>query len=161
MTVGGGFMAAPVREFLNRGMKVGLGTDSGGGFSSSMLDAMRHSLIASFARDGLYEEKNKELRKGGKGKGSQKSMGLTTEDVFYMATLGGARVVGRESELGSFEVGKQFDALIVDMSPERGGINAPTEKSDDARTVFDKFIMTGDDRNIIEVYVAGRRVHSI
>lgn len=42
MTVGSGFMAAPVREFMRRRIKVGLGSDSGGGFSSSILDAMRH-----------------------------------------------------------------------------------------------------------------------
>jgi guanine deaminase len=50
VTVGGGFMAAPVREFLRRKVKVGPGTDNGGGFSSSMLDAMRHAIVVSNAR---------------------------------------------------------------------------------------------------------------
>ncbi|KAA8574649.1 hypothetical protein EYC84_003899 [Monilinia fructicola] len=52
-TVGGGFMAAPIREYLRRGIKVGLGTDSGGGFSSSILDAMRQAFIVSNAKDFL------------------------------------------------------------------------------------------------------------
>ena len=33
MTVGGGFMVARIADFLRKGIKVGLGTDSGGGFA--------------------------------------------------------------------------------------------------------------------------------
>ncbi|KFH45389.1 guanine deaminase-like protein [Hapsidospora chrysogenum ATCC 11550] len=146
MTVGGGFMAAPVRDFLERGMKVGLGTDSGGGYSSSMLDAMRHALVASFAREALYGDRAK---------------GLTLDEVFWMATLGGAKVVGLGEEVGNFEVGKQFDAVVVDMSDERGGVNTPLEDADLVRVRLEKFIMTGDDRNIAEVFVKGRSVHRL
>lgn len=143
MTVGGGFMAAPIRDFLNKGIKVGLGTDSGGGFSSSMLDAMRHALIASFAREAVGKDEP----------------GLSLEEVFYMATVGGAQVVGWGDEIGRFDVGKQFDAVVVDMREETGGVNTPLIDSDSTRTIFDKFIMTGDDRNISQVFVKGRKVH--
>lgn len=146
MTVGGGFMTAPVRDFLEHGMKVGLGTDSGGGFSSSILDAMRHALIASFAKEAATN-------------GSDK--GLLIEEVFYLSTMGGARVMGLEDQIGSFEVGKQFDAVVVDVSSGRGGVNAPLEDEDSTRRMFDKFIMTGDDRNVAEVFVRGRRVHHL
>ncbi|KAM3514601.1 hypothetical protein MY11210_001707 [Beauveria gryllotalpidicola] len=145
MTVGGGFMAAPIKDFLNRGMKVGLGTDSGGGYSISMLNAMRHSLVNSFARDFL------DARDG--------ASAVTMEEAFHMATIGGARVVGFGDEIGDFQVGKQFDALLVDMTDARGGVNAPLEQDDTLRTMLEKFIMTGDDRNITRVYVQGRLVH--
>ncbi|XWW97025.1 hypothetical protein V2A60_005005 [Cordyceps javanica] len=146
MTVGGGFMAATIKDFLNRGIKVGLGTDSGGGYSISMLNAMRHSLINSFARDFL------DARDG--------SAAVTMEEAFHMATIGGARVVGFGDEIGDFQIGKQFDALLVDVSDGRGGITAPLEEVDTLRTMLEKFIMTGDDRNIAQVYVRGRLVHS-
>lgn len=145
MTVGGGFMAAPVRDFLTRGMKVGLGTDSGGGYSSSMLNAMRHSLVASFAREALYEDHSK---------------GLTLEEVFWMATVGGAKVVGLGDEIGNFEIGKQFDAVVVDLGDERRGVNTPLDDTDSPKAKLDKFIMTGDDRNIVDVFVRGRSVHT-
>ncbi|KAF5019092.1 hypothetical protein F66182_8905 [Fusarium sp. NRRL 66182] len=145
MTVGGGFMTAPIRDFLRRGIKVGLGTDSGGGFSSSILDSMRHALIASFAKEAATE--------GADG-------GLNLEEVFYLATMGGARVMGLGDEIGNFDVGKQFDAVVVDMDSSRRGVNAAVEDQDSIRTVFDKFVMTGDDRNIIKVYVKGRKVHA-
>ncbi|KAK3303937.1 uncharacterized protein B0T15DRAFT_535042 [Chaetomium strumarium] len=143
MTVGGGFMAAPVREFLRRGMKVGLGTDSGGGFSSSMLDAMRHAMIASHAREAA----------------APADKGLAIEEVFYLATLGGARVCGLEDKVGNFVVGKEFDALVVGTRGREQGIMTMVEEEEDSlRTVFDKFVMTGDDRNILRVYVQGRLV---
>ncbi|KAF7561509.1 hypothetical protein G7046_g2630 [Stylonectria norvegica] len=143
MTIGGGFMAAPIRDFLRRGMKVGLGTDSGGGFSTSILDAMRHALIASFAREATTSGKDK---------------GLTIEEVFYLSTMGGARVLGLGDEIGSFEVGKQFDAVVVDLDVKRKGVNAPIEDEDSTKNMFHKFIMTGDDRNIARVFVKGRSV---
>lgn len=138
-------MAAPIRDFLNRGMKVGLGTDSGGGYSSSILNAMRHALVASFAREAHYEDKAK---------------GLTIEEVFWMATMGGAQVVGLGDQIGNFQPGKQFDAVIVDMRSERSGVNAPLLENDDPRTMFDKFVMTADDRNIATVLVRGRNIHN-
>ncbi|KAI1138648.1 guanine deaminase [Hypoxylon sp. FL0543] len=141
MTVGGGFMAAPVRDFLRRGIDVGLGTDSGGGFSSSILDAMRQALVASNAREVMSQGRDK---------------GLDIGELFYLATLGGAKVCSLDNRIGNFEPGKEFDALIIDTNAP--GVMTIVEDEDSTRTIFDKFIMTGDDRNIIEVYVRGRLV---
>jgi guanine deaminase len=143
MTVGGGFMTAPVREFLRRDIKVGLGTDSGGGFSSSILDAMRQALIASYAREVTSQGKDK---------------GLSIDEVFYLATLGGARVCCLDERIGNFAVGKEFDALLIDSKSSKPGIMTMVEEEDTSKTVFDKFVMTGDDRNIKEVFVRGRQV---
>ncbi len=41
---------------------------------------------------------------------------LPATDVFEMATLGGARAMGLEHELGSLEIGKKADIAIVDVS---------------------------------------------
>jgi guanine deaminase len=144
MTVGGGFMAAPVRQFLRCGIHVGLGTDCGGGYSSSMLDSMRHALIASNAR--AVQSRDVDAA-------------LTLDEVFHMATMGGANVVGWGHTIGNFQTGKQFDALLVDMRAERNGINTPVEEADLTRTIFEKYVMTGDDRNIAQVFVKGKMVH--
>lgn len=144
MTVGGGFMAAPVRDFLRRGIKVGLGTDSGGGFSSSILDAARQALVASNAREVESEGRDK---------------GLTIAEVFYLATLGGARVCCLDDKIGSFEVGKEFDALVIN-AVDGTGVMTMVEEEDSLNTIFEKFVMTGDDRNIEQVYVRGRLVKS-
>jgi guanine deaminase len=140
MTVGGGIMAAPVRWFLNEEIKVGLGTDSGGGFSSSILDAMRQALVASYAREVSSEGEEK---------------GLSIAEVFYLSTVGGANVCCLEDKIGTFEVGKEFDALLISAGDGVSGVMTMIEEEDSMRTIFDKFIMTGDDRNIDKVYVRG------
>ncbi|KAG9252433.1 guanine deaminase [Emericellopsis atlantica] len=143
MTVGGGFMVAPVRDFLRRGIKVGLGTDSGGGWASQMLAVMRQAMIASNAREVVSQ-------------GQDKSLSL--EEVFYLATMGGAKVMGLNDRIGSFDIGKQFDALQITTTQRLDSAMTPREHGDSARIVFEKFIMSGDDRNISDVYVGGRRV---
>lgn len=141
MTVGGGFMVAPISDFLRCGIKVGLGTDSGGGFSSSMLDSIRQAIIASNAREVLSG-------------GAEKALNL--QQVFHLATLGGAQVVGLEDRTGSFAVGKDFDAIRVSSGP----LSPMTAREDgeSLQTTFEKFLMTGDDRNVVQVYVQGRQV---
>ncbi|KAK5626696.1 hypothetical protein RRF57_002411 [Xylaria bambusicola] len=143
MTVGGGFMAAPIREFLRRDIKVGLGTDSGGGFSSSILDAMRQALVASNAREVTSQGKDK---------------GLLIHEVFYLATLGGAKVCCLDEKVGNFSVGKEFDALLIESKNSAPGVMTMIEEHDSIDLILDKFIMTGDDRNIKEVFICGRRV---
>jgi len=141
MTVGGGFMVAPIVDFLRNGIKVGLGTDSGGGFASGMLDSIRQAIIASNAREVMS-------------KGADRA--LTLSQVFYLATMGGAEVLGLNHKIGNFAVGKDFDAAWISTEP----ISAMTmrEEDDSLKTLFEKFLMTGDDRNIIRVFVQGRSV---
>ena len=141
-STGGEWGAAPIRKYLDLGIKVGLGTDSGGGFSSSILDAMRQAFILSHARQTLTEGKDKTL---------------TLYECFYLATLGGAKVCGMEDKIGTFAVGKEFDALqITTMIEDR--VSSPIESEDPVDVIFEKFLMTGDDRNIAKVYVRGKSV---
>lgn len=138
------FMIAPIREYLRRGIKVGLGTDSGGGFSSSMLDAMKQAFIVSLAQKTHTNGRDEPL---------------SLAEGFYLATMGGAQVCGLDDKIGSFAVGKEFDALEVHtIDLERRGVISPVEEEDSTFVIFEKFLMTGDDRNIVKVYVQGRSV---
>lgn len=143
MTVGGGFMVAPTRELLRRGIKVGLGTDSGGGWSSSMLPVIKQTLIASNAQ---------EVLSGGKDKA------LSLEEGFYLATMGGARVMCLDDQIGNFAEGKAFDAVWVRTTSGLESIMTPVEEEDGIKGAWEKWILTGDDRNVRHVYVNGRRV---
>ncbi|XP_078531885.1 guanine deaminase isoform X1 [Lissotriton helveticus] len=126
-----------VRNVLKRKVKLGLGTDVAGGYSSSMLDAIRRTMDTSkilFIQDPRVEV-------------------LTFQEVFRLATLGGSQALGLDDIIGNFEVGKDFDALLI--SP--GESSSPFDVFDDdtKEDVIQKFIYLGDDRNITEVYVAG------
>jgi guanine deaminase len=135
-----------VRGLLDVGItKIGLGTDLSGGYSPSILDAMRCALHTSkavwFKRDG-----------------DPQYVPLTLPEVLYMATVGGATVLGLDAKIGNFKVGKEFDALIIDTAAPHG---APVFDIFDGDTVEDcisKFFYLGDDRNIVRRYVAGKEI---
>jgi guanine deaminase len=55
-------------------------------------------------------------------------------------------------------VGKAFDAIVVGTAGADQGIMTMVGEDDGLSTAFEKFVMTGDDRNIIQVYVQGRLV---
>ncbi|KAK5243223.1 hypothetical protein LTS06_010961 [Exophiala xenobiotica] len=124
------------------GIKVGLGTDSGGGFSSSILDATRQAFITSLGRELMTDGKDP---------------ALTLNECFYLATLGGAKVCCMADKIGTFEVGKEFDALEISTLVEDGQ-STLVEDDDSVQEMFEKFLMTGDDRNIVKVFVKGRSI---
>ncbi|XP_037653541.1 guanine deaminase [Choloepus didactylus] len=133
-----------VQEVLKHEVKIGLGTDVAGGYSSSMLDAIRTAVMASNIL--LINKVN------------EKS--LTLKEVFRLATLGGSQALGLDKEIGNFEVGKEFDALLINPKASDSPIDlfCGDFVGENSEAVIQKFLYLGDDRNIAEVYVAGKQV---
>ena len=46
----------------------------------------------------------------------KKEKRILAKDVIKMATINGAKLLGLENKIGSIEVGKRADIIIVDMS---------------------------------------------
>jgi len=88
---------APIPEMLKAGVNVGLGTD--GGPSSNDYDMIRAMRWAS------YIHKVRRLD----------PTIAPSERVFEMATINGARAMGLGQEIGSLEVGKRADFVVIDM----------------------------------------------
>ncbi|XP_045607153.2 guanine deaminase [Procambarus clarkii] len=126
-----------VRRFLDRGIKVGLGTDCSAGYCPSILDAIRQALQVS---------KTLAILKPG-------YQFLSIQEAFRLATLGGAELINMENRIGNFEVGKDFDALLVDVDAPRTPLD--TFSNDTAEDKVQRFLYNGDDRNIVQVFVAG------
>eukprot|EP00903_Cladosiphon_okamuranus_P022459 g20657.t1 len=163
---------ANVRRYLKEGIKVGLGTDVAGGYSASMLDCIRQTMIATNVV-GMKPDEDGVTWKP-----------LSYQEAFHLATMGGAEVLGLQNVVGNFLPGKQFDALVVDPSPGEeaegegeadsgagsglaanngnGLVHGPfdlfPELGQGMQTAFEKFLYVGDDRNIERVYVKGNRV---
>ena len=145
---------APIRELLDEGHTIGLGTDVSGGFHPSILDNVRHAIWTS-----RHLSIQSEL--GDKAK-------LSTEEALYLATRGGAKVVGLQDKVGAFEVGMEFDAQLVDLgNVEQGGCSEGLFE-DGPVDIFgweswaekiEKWVYAGDDRNTTAVWVRGRLVH--
>ena len=125
---------APIRKLLQNSINIGLASDISGGHSLSMMN-----VIVS----GAQVSKLKWL-------GSNKmDKPLTTAELFYLATKGGGKFFGK---VGSFEEGYEFDALVIDDN------SLSIFKPLSLEERLQKFIYTGDDRNIKERYVAGKKV---
>ncbi|WP_409182454.1 8-oxoguanine deaminase [Amycolatopsis sp. VS8301801F10] len=88
---------APVRDLLDAGAPVGLGVDG----------------AASSESGGLAEELHQALLQARQRGGPT---GLTTREALWLGTLGGARCLGRERELGSVEPGKLADLAVWDLN---------------------------------------------
>ncbi|KAI2552865.1 guanine deaminase [Homo sapiens] len=133
-----------VLEVLKHEVKIGLGTDVAGGYSYSMLDAIRRAVMVSNIL--LINKVN------------EKS--LTLKEVFRLATLGGSQALGLDGEIGNFEVGKEFDAILINPKASDSPIDLFYGDffGDISEAVIQKFLYLGDDRNIEEVYVGGKQV---
>lgn len=103
----------PVRELLNSGIEVGLGTDVSGGWSPSILVAAREAttvsrILASVERDRpLFGSKSS----------AASTVKLTVEECLYLATVGGASCLGLSHKIGRFEIGMEWDAQLVSLGP--------------------------------------------
>ena len=74
--------------------------------------------------------------------------------AFYMATLGGAYALNLQSHLGNFEIGKEFDAVVLTV--QSNIFVCP--KRDTLADVIQKVCNLADDRNVSHVFVAGKLV---
>ncbi|RDW73632.1 guanine deaminase [Coleophoma crateriformis] len=130
-----------VRELLDKGVKVGLGTDCSAGYSTFMLDSMRQASNVS---------RHLSMRTGD----DNNTLGFT--EIVYLGTLGSAGVLSMQDQIGNFLPGKLFDALLIDV----GGndcINISGWEKDDLALVK-KWVFMGDDRSIRKVFVNGVHV---
>eukprot|EP01029_Cantina_marsupialis_P016066 TRINITY_DN3567_c0_g2_i1.p1 TRINITY_DN3567_c0_g2~~TRINITY_DN3567_c0_g2_i1.p1 ORF type:complete len:440 (+),score=171.04 TRINITY_DN3567_c0_g2_i1:51-1370(+) len=137
-----------VRQSLNLGLTVGMGTDVAGGYSPSMLECIRSTLVGTQAKTFQKRDLSAE------GTEPEDEKPLSYKEVFYLATVGGARALAMDN-VGNFMPGKQFDALVVDVNATNSPIDMfPGQSVDDC---FQKFIFIGDDRCIERVYVSGQQ----
>lgn len=124
----------PIRKFLDKRVPVGLASDISGGHSLSIPNVIVGTIQASKM---VWLNTNKELAP------------LKFSEAFYLATKGGGSFFGK---VGSFEPEYEFDALVIDDSLLVGKTDLSIEER------IQKFIYIGDDRNIIERYLAGNIV---
>ncbi|CAJ0931687.1 unnamed protein product [Ranitomeya imitator] len=179
-----------VRNALNHRVKIGLGTeiiderilknvnitfllDVAGGYSISLLDAIRKAIETSKI---LFMERTKDEQDNNKIENEKKPSGINREaqngsiiteynakvlsykEAFRLATLGGSEALSIDHITGNFNVGKEFDALLINPEAKDSPLEVFSQMS--REEMFQRFLYLGDDRNIKAppVYVAGRCV---
>ncbi|MBZ5534624.1 MAG: 8-oxoguanine deaminase [Acidobacteriia bacterium] len=110
MRLGSGI--APIPELVGGGAPVGLAVDgSASNDTSNFLAEIRQALLL---------HRLPEARKGRGGVLGNEPVAsipwMSAEDVLWMATRGGARVLGCADEIGSIEEGKAADLVLIDMN---------------------------------------------
>ena len=139
----------PVRRLLDRGVGLGLGTDVAGGASPSLLHQAHEAVTVSrLLNDGV------DAAKPPPGRGVPGSA-IDTTSAFWLATLGGASVLGLP--VGLLEPGRRFDAVLVDTTSRRGSLRVWPEV-DTPERVFEKVVRLAGPADIVGVWVDGRRV---
>ncbi|QRN99790.1 5'-deoxyadenosine deaminase [Archangium violaceum] len=123
---------APVPELLDAGVTVCLGAD--GAPCNNNLDMFVEMRLAAL------------LHKPRVG-----PRGMPPERVLEMATLGGARALGLEAEVGSLEEGKRADITVVDLSDLH---STPS----DPRDVLSPLVYSAQSRDVVHVLIDGKLV---
>lgn len=133
----------PYRTWQKEGLTIGLGTDVAGGYSLSLFNEMKEAIETSKTHN-MFNSHNKQDI-------------ISPSEALYLATLGGAKVLGLEDKIGNFVSGKEADFLIVDSSiadPFRGKspYQSPLE-------ILSRLLYRGEPNAIVEVFVRGKSIY--
>jgi len=118
-----------------RGVKVAVATDIGGGTSYSMLRTMA--------------EAYKVLQLQGQS--------LSALEALHAITRGNAVALGLDQLIGSFEPGREADVVVLDTGATRAMAHRLETVRDLAEELF-VLVTLGDERNVAATYVMGERV---
>jgi 5-methylthioadenosine/S-adenosylhomocysteine deaminase len=125
---------APLTRLIESGIRVGLGTDSN--LSNNNLDMFEEMRLAAM------------LQKVS----TQNAQAISCEAALRMATLGSARCLGLGDEIGSLEVGKRADIILVDL---RKPHMWPTFTGP-AGNVVEQLVYSANANDVIATFVGGR-----
>lgn len=119
-------------DFLARGGRLAVGCDAEN--SGDAVDVLRAAaLLVGVIRDSASDP-----------------FVVTAHDALALATIGGARAIGKADVIGSLEVGKQADLVVHDTS----GPQFTPRATDPVR----QLVWGSDGRSVQHVFVAGREV---
>lgn len=122
---------APLREFLDQGIPVGLGTDSVA--SNNAVDMFQEMRLAVYLQASRLNDPR----------------AVTGAEALRMATLDGARCLGLDADIGSLEPGKCADFVVVDLdTPATRPVYDPVEA----------LVFSASRANVRATYLGGERV---
>ena len=92
---------APLTDFIRAGIRVGIGSDSvASNNRMDLLDEVRLAILMQRARTARFDA-------------------ISASEALELATLGGARALGLEAEIGSLDVGKSADLAAFPLAALR------------------------------------------
>lgn len=122
---------APVPEMLNKGITVSLGTDSSA--SNNNLDFFEEIKQAALLFKGVRNDATL----------------IPAEKALQMATIHGAEAIWLDNQIGSLEVGKEADFIVIDT---KQAFYQPVHNP------ISHLVYSGSGRDVKDVYVQGKQV---
>ena len=130
----------PYQRVKRFNIPIGLGTDISGGYSISMFDSCRHAVTASLALEhGVNGDDRNRANINSK---------INMIEAFYLSTLGGANALGIGNIIGSFKIGKSFDAILIHMKSSLIPFSSKEQK-------FERMMHFCQEQHIRKVWVQG------
>ena len=123
-----------LRRLRDASVRVGLGTDVGGGTSLSLLKTMREAYKVMHLQQ----------------------QPLPPGRAMYLATLGAAEALYLDDRIGNFVAGKEADFIVLDPAATTISAHRTSMTASISELLF-ALIVLGDDRNIAATYLQGRR----
>ncbi len=122
---------ANIKDFIENGINVSIGTDGQG--SGNNLDMFSSMAYTALLQKGINEDARL----------------LPAYDVIKMATVNGAKALKMDDKIGSIEVGKQADLIVIDLE---------TEMTEPINDIFSNIIYNVKANNVVTTIVNGRIV---
>lgn len=141
--------AFPLREALDRGVHVGLGTDISGGPSPSVFNAARNAIAVSRSREDGVDNRVPAEQRGIAG------ARISSAEAFWLATAGGG--IALDLPIGVLSPGYAFDAQVVDTTGADSDVMV-WPALDSGADVLEKIIHNAGRSNVAAVWVQGRSV---
>jgi len=133
--IGSGYF--DINEAREQGIRVGMGTDVGGGTTFNMLQVLNEAYkVAQF-----------------------RQYNLPALRAFYFATLGGAESLYIDDNVGNFEKGKEADFLVLDYAATPL-LERRLSVAENIEEKLFALMMLGDDRVVEHTYIMGEKAYS-
>jgi guanine deaminase len=122
---------------LGKAIRVGIGTDIGGGTSFSLLQTLNEAYKVARMR----------------------GQRLSPYRALYLATLGGAEALYLDDKIGNFAIGKEADFIVMDLDATPLLERRMHSTRDLSEKLF-ALIMLGDDRAVSATHILGYPAYS-
>lgn len=120
---------ADINEMFNKKINISLGTDGQG--SGSNLDLFETMKYTALLQKGLHEDPTV----------------MSAYDILCMATINGAKALGLEKEIGSIDINKKADIILIDLDDI---------KLKPLNNIFSEIVYNVKSNNVVTTIVNGK-----
>jgi guanine deaminase len=134
----------PLDRLRHAGVRIGLGSDVAGGSELNLWQVMRSVITTQTARH--YSDETLSIP--------------SPAEALHLATQGGADALGKGSLIGSLDIGREADLVVLDLAaltPYGRKLNPHAHL--DAADIISLLVYRGGSQAVIETFVRGRSLH--